>query len=62
MDRHADRPLTTDGIPGIEQQVEQYHLQLPDIHLDQGQIRLYVIFQLDIAGQRMLQQPARGSK
>ncbi|MNH44331.1 hypothetical protein D3C79_1064680 [compost metagenome] len=40
IDRQADPALPCDGIAGIEQQIEQHHLQLAGIHLDQGQVRL----------------------
>ncbi|MNC45205.1 hypothetical protein D3C75_941530 [compost metagenome] len=55
IDGQADPALPRDGIAGIEQQIEQHHLQLPGIHLDQGQVRLQHNLQVNRTRQRMLQ-------
>ena len=58
--RQANAPRPCDGVPCIEQQVEQHHLQLPGIHLNERQVGLYLHLKPNGIRQRMLQQAAGG--
>ncbi len=55
IDGQPDPALPRDGIASIEQQIEQHHLQLTGIYLDQGQVRLQHHLQVNRTRQRMLQ-------
>ena len=46
----VDMAIAGDGVAGIEQQVEQDHLQLPGIDFDQRQVRLQHHRQRDRTG------------
>ncbi|PAV71185.1 hypothetical protein WR25_22682 [Diploscapter pachys] len=42
FDHQTDLPGGGNGVAGVEHQVQQDHLQLPGVHLDQRQVRLYL--------------------